>query len=341
MTSSSRPTISVVIPAYRCRDSIGDVLKALDGQTLPPSEIIVVDDCSPDGLEQAVAPYLERIVYLRNPANMGLSKTYNRGLRAAKGDFVLTLHSDCLLAPDYIALVWDTLSRSPDAAAVTGQYVFHDFQEMTLADQLFSVLNLLPVNQESHQTVEEIAFIEGKADLFRRQELEAIGFFDEHLVLTAEDQDLSAKFRLKGYRFLQNNSAHLHAKYNGTQDSLWKVLRKQMSYAQGQMYVLLKYRAVAVRATTRNRNMRALHRMSQVLVTAFALGLMSVAPIWPSAITLAGVLGAIRSAYYFAIAAPMRMPARLMAVPTGLAADLLYTLGLFRGLMLFVVKGAV
>lgn len=341
MAITRHPAISVVIPAYRCRDSIGHVLAALDKQTLPPNEIIVVDDCSPDGLEQAIAPYRERIVYLKNQSNMGLSKTYNRGLRAAKGDFVLTLHSDCLLAPDYIALVWETLSSNSDVAAVTGQYVFHDFQDMTLSDQLFSVLNLLPVNEGIHEPIEEIAFIEGKADLFRRQELEAIGFFDEHLVLTAEDQDLSAKFRLKGFRFLQNNSAHFHAKYNGTQDSLWKVLRKQMSYAQGQMYVLLKYRAGAVRATTRNRNMRAFHRLSQVLVTACALGLVSVAPIWPSAMTMAWALVAIRSAYYFAIAAPMRMPARLIAVPAGLAADALYTWGLLRGLVLFVLKGAV
>jgi len=339
--NSLHPQITVVIPAFRCRDSIADVLRSLQHQTVTPTEIIVVDDCSPDDLEEALSPFRGDIVYLKNPMNMGLSKTYNQGLRAARGNYVLTLHSDCLLSPDYIALVWDTLSRNPDVAAVTGQYIFPDFHAMTLADQLFTVLNLLPIRQSDSVLTEEIAFIEGKADLFRKPELEALDFFDEHLVLTAEDQDLSARYRLMGFRFLQNNQARFHSKYNGTQDSLWKVLRKQFFYAQGQMYVLLKYGTFAIRTTTSNRNLRAFHRLSQVVAAFGTLGLCAAACVWPSAIVAALTFIAARAAYYLWIAAPMKMPERMMAIPTGLLADHLYSMGLLRGLVLAWAKGVV
>jgi GT2 family glycosyltransferase len=334
-------SISVVIPAYRCSGSIPAVLRALRAQTLQPLEIIVVDDCSPDNLADAIAAFREEVVYIRNAVNLGLSKTYNVGLRAAKGDYVLTLHSDCLLEPNYLELVWGTLSSHDDVAAVTGQYVFDDFQSMTLSDQLFSVLNLLPVTQSLSDRVEEIAFSEGKADLFRRGDLERVGYFDEHLVLTAEDQDLSAKFRIDGYRFLQDSRARFRSQYNGTQDALWKVLRKQLSYAQGQMYVLLKYGSHAIRSTTSNRNARALHRLSQAIFTCAMLGCLALATVWPAYLLIGLGLVAARSLYYCLVASPMRMPARLLAIPTGIASDALYTVGLLRGLVLFLMRGVV
>lgn len=339
MSNDDSPRISVVIPAYRCRESIGDVLTALLEQTLRPTEIIVVDDCSPDGLHDALLPFQGEIVYLRNRVNSGLSKTYNHGLRSATGDYVMTLHSDCILEKDYLARVHETLSAHSDVASVTGQYLFPDFKAMQLSDQLFCVLNLLPVTHHPSTSVDEIVFIEGKADLFRRKQIESIGFFDESLVLTAEDQDLSAKLRRLGFRLLQDNRARFTSKYNGTQDTLWKVLRKQFSYAQGQMYVLAKYPVDAVRPTTSNRNARVVHRLTQVVFASSLAGVVAIALAWRPAAAIAAALIAARAAYYLWLASPMRLPARLVAAPMGLASDLLYTLGLFRGLLLYAFYG--
>jgi len=339
MSNDDSPRISVVIPAYRCRESIGDVLKALLGQTLRPAEIIVVDDCSPDGLHEALSPFHGDIVYLRNRVNSGLSKTYNHGLRSATGDYVMTVHSDCILEKDYLAKVYETLTAHGDVASVSGQYLFPDFGVMKLSDQLFCVLNLLPVTHNPSTSIDEIAFIEGKADLFHRKRIESIGFFDESLVLTAEDQDLSAKLRRLGYRLLQDNRARFTSKYNGTQDSLWKVLRKQFSYAQGQMYVLAKYPADAVRPTTANRNARAAHRLLQVAFASSVAGLVAIAFAWHPAAAIAAALIAARAASYLWLAKPMRLPTRLLAAPMGLVSDLLYTLGLCRGLLLYLFYG--
>lgn len=330
--SDIKPAISVVIPAYRCADSITFVIDALLAQTIPPSKIIVVNDCSPDNLCDVLATYGNRITHILNSENLGLSKTYNHGLRASREEYVLTLHSDCVLETDYIEKVYSIIAADPSVGAVSGQYQFRNFGDMELSDQLFSVLNRLPIESGyCSKSMHEIAFIEGKADMFRRAELEEFGYFCENLTLTAEDQDLSAKYRARGFKLLQHQGARFSVKYNGTQDSLWKVLRKQSSYARGQAYVLLKYGCHSIKLTTSNRNVRALHRLSQLLcgVFVFLLFASSLLISWLGFILC--LLLILRSAYYFKIAQPMRMPLRLWAIPFGLLADLLYTYGLFDG----------
>lgn len=339
--SGQQPRISVVIPAYGCRSSIADVIAALRGQTMRPAEIIVVDDCSPDGLGDILEPLQGEITLLRNPHNLGLSRTFNRGLREASGEFVLTLHSDCILQDDYVEKLWRVLDAHPRVGAATGQYDLSDFRSMTLSDQLFCVLNRLPLSADPHAPdTQEIAFVEGKADLFRTEEIAAFGHFSENLRLTAEDQELSARYRRAGYSLVQVNTARFHSKYNATQDSLWKVLRKQYTYARGQAYVLLRYGGQAVKITTRNRNVRAIHRLSQVLWTGLTTAALLCGLLWQAALVAAVVLVLCRLGYYLWVSAPMPPTRRVIAAFVGLAADACYTIGLVQGIMLSVTRGS-
>lgn len=334
MTSSPH-TVSVVIPAYRCRDTLLDVLAAIRAQTLTPAEVIVVDDCSPDALEQLLAPVLHEITYLRNTRNLGLSKSYNRGLRTATSEYLLTLHSDCILAPDYIATLCRTLSAHPDIGVATGRSYHRDFSALPLTEQLFNILNLISTGEQGRAPAEDVVFIEGKADLFRTNELTAMNYFSEALTLTAEDQDLSARYRLRGFRLLQNNEAIFHSRNNGTQDSLWKVLRKQFTYAKGQAYILLTYGLYAVKPSTRERNYRVFHRASQLISTLVCTASLLASFLWPCFLLIALTLLTVRAVYYVAMAYPMKWPHRLVVVPTGFIADALYSIGLTYGAALF------
>jgi GT2 family glycosyltransferase len=279
-----------------------------------------------------LAGFGNRIIQIKNTENLGLSKSYNQGLRASYEEYILTLHSDCVLEVDYIEKVYSVIASDSSVGAVTGQYMFHNFGEMGLSDQLFSVLNRLPVeSDDSSDSVEEIAFIEGKADIFRRAELEKFGYFCEKLSLTAEDQDLSAKYRAAGFKLLQHQGARFSVKYNGTQDSLWKVLRKQSSYARGQAYVLLKYGFHAVKLTTNNRNSRALHRLTQLLCGVLMVSLVAASFLFSWLGIVICVLLILRSIYYFKIAQSMRLPLRFIVIPFGVIADFFYTCGIFDG----------
>ena len=103
-SGSINPLVSVIIPAYRTARTIAATLESVLAQTFKDYEIIVVDDGSPDAeeLQQALGPYRDRIVYLRQE-NQGLSGARNTGILAARGKYVAPLDADDMWAPEHLA----------------------------------------------------------------------------------------------------------------------------------------------------------------------------------------------------------------------------------------------
>lgn len=96
--------ISVIIPNYNGEFLLPQVLPtvftALDNSGVP-SEIIVVDDCSIDESLHLLNEKFPEVAVLLNDTNSGFSVTSNKGIRAARYDWVLLLNSDVKLEPDY------------------------------------------------------------------------------------------------------------------------------------------------------------------------------------------------------------------------------------------------
>lgn len=101
--ATTTPLVSVVIPAYDVAQYIAETLDSVFAQTVTELEVIVVNDGSPDTneLERVLAPYLERICYVRQE-NLGAGAARNHGMRKAQGEFVAFLDGDDLWLPDYL-----------------------------------------------------------------------------------------------------------------------------------------------------------------------------------------------------------------------------------------------
>ena len=76
------PMVSVIMPAYRVTEYIGEAITSVLKQTFTDYEILVVNDGSPDTaeLERVLSPFQNRILYLRQP-NCGCSAARNAALR--------------------------------------------------------------------------------------------------------------------------------------------------------------------------------------------------------------------------------------------------------------------
>ncbi len=83
----------MIIPAHQSARFIGDTLSSVLGQTHPPHEVIVVDDGSTDQLDAALAPYLDRVVLIRQ-SNRGPGAARNAALARATGDWIIPLDAD-------------------------------------------------------------------------------------------------------------------------------------------------------------------------------------------------------------------------------------------------------
>jgi len=111
--------VSVVIPAYQCAQYIAETLNSVLAQTFASYEIIVVNDGSPDtnALEQALAPFLPKIRYIRQ-SNGGPSAARNRGIREARSKYIAFLDSDDTWMPDHLAKQIELLESDPSLSLV-------------------------------------------------------------------------------------------------------------------------------------------------------------------------------------------------------------------------------
>ncbi|MBM0103183.1 glycosyltransferase family 2 protein [Steroidobacter sp. S1-65] len=104
MKYSAFKTVSVVIPAYNSRDTIQQAIATARAQTLRPTQIVVVDDCSKDDtIQQAEAVAGPDLLVVRSPKNGGGGAARNRGIDHSTGDVVAFLDADDLWAPNKLA----------------------------------------------------------------------------------------------------------------------------------------------------------------------------------------------------------------------------------------------
>jgi glycosyltransferase involved in cell wall biosynthesis len=103
LEQTATPLVSVIVPAYDVTDFIGEALDSVFAQSFKDYEIIVVNDGSPDteGLERALAPYMSRIVYLKQE-NRGVSAARNTAIAAARGSLLAFLDGDDVWLPNYL-----------------------------------------------------------------------------------------------------------------------------------------------------------------------------------------------------------------------------------------------
>jgi glycosyltransferase involved in cell wall biosynthesis len=123
------PTLSVVLPNYNHAKFIGRALAALLGQERAADEIIVIDDGSTDdsvAVIERIAATAPAIRLLRNPGNVGVIPTLQRGLEAARGKYVYFAASDDWIFPGFFALALRRLEADPDVGLFCGEAMLID-----------------------------------------------------------------------------------------------------------------------------------------------------------------------------------------------------------------------
>lgn len=131
MTDWCHPSdVSVVIPCYRCGDTINRAVQSVLAQTSLPAEIIIVDDCSPDDSRARVEAQLTSwstrvpVRILATDRNGGAAVARNMGIDAAQHDWIAFLDSDDFWLPWKLALQCDAMSNAK--ASISGHKVTRD-----------------------------------------------------------------------------------------------------------------------------------------------------------------------------------------------------------------------
>src|SRR5712691_2414735 len=189
------PTFSIVVAVYEAAEVVGQAIESGLGQTVAPHELIVCDDGSRDGLEAAIAPFRDRILFLRRQENGGEAAAKNAAARAAGGDFIAILDADDVYLPTRLEALGELAAARPDLDILTtdaylelgGRRVRRCYE----ADWPFETA-------DQRRGILERNFVFGLAAV-RRERLLAVGGFDETIRWTT-DWDCWIRLILDGSR---------------------------------------------------------------------------------------------------------------------------------------------
>jgi GT2 family glycosyltransferase len=109
--TSESATVSVVIPTYNRCDLVVRALASVAGQSRPVDQVIVVDDGSTDGTAEKIEAEFQGIE-VHTQENRGVSSARNRGIRAARGEWIAFLDSDDEWHPAKLERQLDVLATS-------------------------------------------------------------------------------------------------------------------------------------------------------------------------------------------------------------------------------------
>ena len=109
MKESSTPKVSVIIPVWNPGPGISRCIESLRNQTLSDIEMIFVDDlgtdCSMEKVRMAAAED-SRIRIIENEENIGAGPSRNRGIEAARGEYLSFVDPDDYVAADFLELLY-------------------------------------------------------------------------------------------------------------------------------------------------------------------------------------------------------------------------------------------
>ncbi|MFC4536182.1 glycosyltransferase family 2 protein [Sphaerisporangium dianthi] len=115
-----RPLVSVIVPNYNYARTLDLCLSALERQSHPRIEVIVVDDRSTDDSVEIAHRHGVRVVV--TDTNIGAPAARNLGVGYAHGEILFFLDSDLALAEDVVERAVDLLTADPTLGVVCGTY---------------------------------------------------------------------------------------------------------------------------------------------------------------------------------------------------------------------------
>lgn len=199
MPSASEQTalrVSVIIPTYNRAGYLRGALNSVFGQSLPPWEVIVVDDGSTDETAGVVDSYGSSVRYARHSQNQGISAARNTGISTARGDIIAWLDSDDLWKPDHLATVIPLLVDDESIDGVHTGLIRIDEQGNTLAQV---GCRTVPPEELSSSLVES-CHIQTSTFVARKCCYEQAGTFDTRFGI-CEDYDMFVRIA-KRHRIL-------------------------------------------------------------------------------------------------------------------------------------------
>lgn len=217
--------LSVIIVNYNVNyflvHCLRSVEKALEGQSV---EVFVVDNNSTDNSVESVKKLFPWVKLIENKQNTGFSKANNQAIEIAKGEYILLLNPDTVVAEDCFAQCIAFMDNHPDAGGMgammidgKGEFLPESKRGLPTPEvafyKIFGLSSLFKQSQKfgryhlsflDKNEANEIDVLSGAFMLMRKRALDSCGLLDETFFMYGEDIDLSYRIQKAGYKNYYN-----------------------------------------------------------------------------------------------------------------------------------------
>lgn len=200
---SETPKVSIIVPVYNAGAYLQKCLDSLVNQTLREIEIILVLDCPTDGSDKVAEEYAgrdNRIRIIRNAENLHTGLSRNKGIEAARGEYIGFTDHDDFCEPEMFASLYESaVSCSSDIAICdfmddypdrSYRLSFPEADPVTFRKEAFLSLIRADYSERDKASFRNMNVIWNQ--IFRRELLVSKSiFFPDNRVLTMEDSFFS------------------------------------------------------------------------------------------------------------------------------------------------------
>jgi len=194
------PRVSVLMAVYNGEKYLPEAIESILNQTFTDFEFLIVDDGSTDRTQEIINSYQDpRIKLISNPENVGLTRSLNRGLDRARGEYVARMDSDDISVPERFAKQ-QTYMDAHNEVAVCGTWA----RDIDAEGQVTGVRET-PVGDDLEREYWRPSPIIHPSAMIRRAHLNGLRYDEQ--IRYAQDFDLW--LRLKPHHKLANLPEHL------------------------------------------------------------------------------------------------------------------------------------
>jgi len=254
--------LSVIIVNYKSRDkALASIRAVKESDTAGIEyEIIVVDNFSEDGIEEAVKAGHPDARFIQSGANLGMGKGNNLGIASSCGGMILVLNADTYLKRNTIKVLRSYLDEHSDTGIVgpkllnpdgTLQYTCFRFPKIympilrrTFLGSYFSKqMGDFMMYNFDRQSAREVDWIMGSCMMFRKSLLEKIGGgFDGRFWMYFEDTDFCRRAWQAGCKVVYNpETTAIHDHGRGSAKYPWYFAPFKDKLARAHIISWLKY----------------------------------------------------------------------------------------------------
>ncbi|MCK4829810.1 glycosyltransferase, partial [bacterium] len=179
------PDIRVVMPVYNGDKYLKEAIESILQQTYQNFEFIVINDSSTDNTKEILKLYDDpRIMIINNSNNLGLTKSLNKGIKAAKGEYIARMDADDISLPHRFETQVKFLKNNSDYALVGSSYYQIDDRE-----KIRSLIKVLTQNREIKEGLENQNWFGHGSVMMRKDAFHNVGGYHERYKYS-QDYDL-------------------------------------------------------------------------------------------------------------------------------------------------------